>query len=141
MHSHRIRSLGAVDTSGLENATEVEVASLLAELEKTGVLYESGSLNETDRETISEIAQLVGDLIIESGKLDQLYRFDVVAHPLIGELRRGNRPIEQKRAEQVLQSLVEAGIPAAFLEAKLSEDLNRAGDGVRVVPKLVPTAP
>jgi len=134
----RIPSLGTIDTSGLANATEARVAELLAAIEATGVRYESGSLNETDRESITRLTQLAGDLIIESGKLEQIFRFDVIAHPLIGELREGNRPIEQKRAEQVRQRLIEAGIPEVFLTSKISEDMSRAGDGVRLVPKLVP---
>ena len=88
-----------------------------------------------DREDDAKLQRLVGNI----GELDEVaeqaerrYRFVVEAHPLIGTNREANRKVEETRLREVLEVLTGRGIDVGRIEASLSEDSTKAGDGVSV---------
>ncbi len=123
-----------VDTAGVSDDSSARLTELLGEIDATAVLYESGSLNEEDEAAIAKLTRLTRELDVVASELGRDFRYQVLAHPLIGENREANRQIEIRRAEQVAQRLVEAGVERSRIETALSEAQESAGGGVRVIP-------
>jgi hypothetical protein len=98
-------------------------------------LYQNGSLDAGDQERVEQLENLAAELDTIGGKLNRQFRFEVMAHPLIGANREANRRVETRRAEQVRDRLIASGVPANRIEARPSDDLALAGEGVSLVAK------
>ncbi|MCB1079703.1 MAG: hypothetical protein KDM64_17935, partial [Verrucomicrobiae bacterium] len=128
-----LEALLSVDVTGLRNGSLSRIAALKEAIEREGIRYADGTLNRDDDQSVERMATMLGEFFRLGAETNQEFRAVVTAHPLIGTLREGNRPIEQSRATQVRDRLVEHGIPSGRLETKLSEDMNRAGQGVTIL--------
>ncbi|MCB1232577.1 MAG: hypothetical protein KDN19_20180 [Verrucomicrobiae bacterium] len=118
-----------IDASGLGENSSARWLQWRNDLEALAIPFADGSMRANDERQIDEIVGLMQ-------KLDSVSslppKFEVLAHPLIGANRQANRAIEQSRAESVKSRLVERGIDASRLLPVLSEDLERAGEGVMI---------
>ncbi|MCB1085589.1 MAG: hypothetical protein KDM63_00965 [Verrucomicrobiae bacterium] len=128
-----LEALLSVDVTGLRNGSLSRIAALKEAIEREGIRYADGTLNRDEDQAVERMATMLGEFFRLGAETSQEFRAVVTAHPLIGTLREGNRPIEQSRATQVRDRLVEHGIPSGRLETKLSEDMNRAGQGVTIL--------
>lgn len=133
-----IEPLAPVDLSGLTNATLARVSELESQIGALRLLYADGTANRSDEEVVRSLVEGIRELDAAAAAVGRRYRYEVESHPLIGDLREGNRPIERRRAEQLRERLIEAGIEAGRIEAKLSEDMSQAGQGVGI--RLIPGA-
>ncbi|MCB1063273.1 MAG: hypothetical protein KDN20_10175 [Verrucomicrobiae bacterium] len=125
-----LAALMKVDTSGLNDDSGARMTQLLSEIGAVSVLFQDGSLNQDDNDRVVEMVGMLRQLDSLAAKVGRRFRFEVVAHPLIGANREANRVVEKNRAEQIRDRLLEAGFAEDRISMSLSEDPNRAGDGV-----------
>ncbi len=128
-----LEGLIKVDASKLTDNSSARLAKILAQIEEIRISYQSGTLDEGDQERMEVLEARMEELDELAKKLNRTYRFDVLAHPLIGPNRAANRTVEARRAEQVREKLVALGISGDRIKTRLSEDFTRGGEGVSVV--------
>ncbi len=124
-----------VDTSELRDDSSARLARVLKQIEGIQILYLSGTLDEGDQQRMEALEKLTLELDKLALLLNRVYRFEVLAHPLIGPNRAGNRIVEARRAEQVRGQLTALGIAEDRITTRLSENFARGGEGVSVMVK------
>ncbi len=127
-----------MDTSKLKNANEENIKELLAKIEKSPLLYDSGEVLPKDAVAgVSSLAALVKELRNEGSLLGREYRFKVTAYPLIGAKSDANRTQIKARAEAIMTRLVLNGVDRNSLDVEISTHEDQAGSGVKIIPELV----
>ncbi len=121
-----------VDTADLTEDSSRRIREVMEAISRVAIPYRSGTLEEEESRQVAEVAELARQLDALAAEAGTAYRFEVVAHPLIGENRDANRVIERDRSRQVRDALIGAGIAPDRIDALLSEELDRSGEGVSV---------
>ncbi|NNE92505.1 MAG: hypothetical protein HKN23_12730 [Verrucomicrobiales bacterium] len=132
-------TIGKVDLSTLKNGTEERIDQLVTAFAGTTISYVEGSTEHENEERSGFLCDYARELYGLTPLVGQTCRFEIQAHPLIGQNREENRKVEQQRADEIREWLIDRGVAPDDVEATLSEDQQREGQGVRIVPKITRT--
>lgn len=127
-----LSTLLEVDLSRLGEDSSRRIREVIEAIAGVAIPFQSGTLEEEEDLRLAEVVKLSRQLDSLASGAGREFRYEVIAHPLIGANREANREIERSRAEQVRNALVEAGIDISRIGTTLSEDLARSGEGVSI---------
>ena len=135
-----LTSLYSIDTSKLSNDSVSRIKELRLRINETAIGYQGGTLAPQKPAQLVQLIELLQQLTKLTNSTNQNPQLEILSHPLIGNNRSANRVIEQQRADRIRQQLIAEGLESSAINVKLSENPERAGQGISLNVTLTPSA-